>query len=66
MFEESPILIDVLASTSHKRDCFEEILVEPLATIKGDSGFLSRLKNLEEIILKLNGYKEEALCKMDD
>ena len=66
MFEESPFHIDVLASTAHKGNCFEEIMVEPLATIKGDSEFLSLLQNLEEIILELNGYKEEVFSKMDD
>ena len=66
MFEESPFLIDVLASTTHKRDYFQEIVAEPLTTIKGDSKFLSPLQNLEEIILELNGYKEEVLSKMDD
>ena len=39
MFEESPFLIDVLASVAHEGDCFEEIVAEPLATIKGDSKF---------------------------
>ena len=43
MFEESPFLIDMLASTTHKGDCFEEIVAEPLATIKGDSKFLFTL-----------------------
>ena len=66
MFEEYPFLIDVLVSVAHKRDCFEEILAEPLATIKGDSKFLFPLQNLEEIILELNGYKEEVMSKMDD
>ena len=66
MFEESPFLIDVLASAAHKGDCFEEIVVEPLATIKGDYEFLSPLQNLEQVILELNGYKEEVLSKMDD
>ena len=41
MFEESPLFIDVLAFASHKGDCFEEIVVEPLATIKGDYEFVS-------------------------
>ena len=41
-------------------------MAEPLATIKGDSKFLFPLQNLEEIILELNGYKEEVLSKMDD
>ena len=66
MFEESSFFIDVLTSTTHKGDCFEEIVVKPLATIKGDSKFLFPLQNLEEIILELNGYKEEVLSKMDD
>ena len=56
MFEESPFLIDVFASAAHKRNCFEEIVAEPLATIKGDYEFLSLLQNLEEIVLS----------KMDD
>ena len=66
MFEQSPLCINVLASTTHKGDCFEEIVAEPLATIKGDFEFLSPLQNLEEIILEMNGYKEEVLSKMDD
>ena len=65
LFEESPFLIDVLAFAAHKGDCFEEIVAEPF-TIKGDSEFLSSLQNLEEIILELNGYKEEVMSKMDD
>ena len=66
MFEESSFLIDVLASATHKGDYFEEIVAEPLATIKGDSKFLSPFQNPEEIILELNGYKEEVMSKMDD
>ena len=57
MFEESPFLINVFASATHKRDCFEEIMAEPLATIKGDFEIIFPLQNLEEIILELNGYK---------
>ena len=41
-------------------------MTEPLATIKGDYEFLPFLQNLEEIILELNGYKEEVMSKMDD
>ena len=41
-------------------------MAEPLATIKGDSEFISLLQNLEDIILELNGYKEEVMSKMDD
>ena len=66
MFEQSPLSINVFASTSHKEDYFEEIVVEPPATIKGDYEFLSPLQNLEEIILKLNGYEKKVLSKMDD
>ena len=66
MFEQSPLSINVFASASHKGDCFEEIVVEPLAKIKGDYEFLSPLKNMEEIILELNDYKEEGLSKMND
>ena len=51
----------MFASASHKGDYFEEIVAEPQAIIKGDYEFLSPLKNLEEIIFKLNGYKEEGL-----
>ena len=40
MFEESPFLIDVIASASHKGDCFEKIVTEPPSTIKGDYEFL--------------------------
>ena len=66
MFEQSPLSINVFASASHKGDCFEEIVAEPPATIKGDSEFLSPLQNLEEIILELNGYEKKVLSKMDD
>ena len=62
----TPFLIDVLASTAHKGNCFEEIVAEPLATIKGNSEFIFPLQHLEEIILELNGYKEEVMSKMDD
>ena len=55
MFEQSTLSINVFASASHKGDCFEEIVAEPPATIKGDYKFLSPLQNLEEIILELNG-----------
>ena len=66
MFEESPLFINVLAFASHKGDCFEEIVAEPLATIKEDYEFLSPIQTMEEIILELNGYEEEVLSKMDD
>ena len=48
MFEQSPLSINVFSSASYKGDCFEEIVAEPLATIKGDYEFLSPLKNLEK------------------
>ena len=64
---KSPLfIIDVLAFASHKGDCFEEIVAEPQATIKGDYEFLSPIQTMEEIIIKLNGYEEEVLHKMDD
>ena len=66
MFEESPFIIDVLAFASHKGDCFEEVVVEPLAIINGDYEFLSSIQTMEEITLELNGYEEEELSKMDD
>ena len=66
MFEQSPLSINVFTSTSHRGDCFEEIMAEPPAIIKGDFEFLSPLKNLEEIILDLNGYKNKVLSRMDD
>ena len=66
MCEQSFLSINVFASTSHKGDCFEEIMAEPPATIKMDYEFLSTLQNLEEIILELNGYKKEVMSKMDD
>ena len=56
----------MLASASHKGHYIEEIVTEPPTTIKGDSQFISPLQNLEEIILELNGYKEEVMSKMDD
>ena len=36
MFEQCPLSINVFSFASHKGYCFEEILVEPPATIKGD------------------------------
>ena len=66
MFEQSPLRINVFASASHKGDCFEEIVVKPPATIKGDYEFLSPLQSLEEIILELNGCEKKVLSKMDD
>ena len=66
MFEQSPLSINVFTFTSYKGDCFEEIVAEPPATIKGDYEFLSPLQNLEEIIIELNGYKKEVISKMDD
>ena len=41
MFEESPFLIDVLASAAHKGDCFEEIVAEPLLGFKNSKGIQS-------------------------
>ena len=66
MFEQSPLSINVFASASHKGDCFEEIVAEPRAAIKGDYEFLSPLQMLEEIILELNGCEKKVLSKMDD
>ena len=66
MFEESPFIIEVLAFASRKGDYFEEIVAEPLATIKGDYEFLFRFQIMEEIIFELNGYEEEVLSNMDD
>ena len=66
MFEQSPLSIIVFAFASHKGDCFEEIVAEPPAIIKGDSEFLSPLQSLEEIILELNGCEKKVLSKMDD
>ena len=44
MFEESPLFIDVVAFALHKGDCFEEIFIEPLATIKWDYEFFPPFK----------------------
>ena len=66
MFEKSPLIKYVFALESHKGDYFEEIVVEPLATIKRDFEFLSPIQNLEENILELNGYEEEVLSKKND
>ena len=65
-FEQSPLSINVFTSISHRGDCFEEVVVEPPAIIKGDFEFLSPLKSLKENILELNGYEEEVLSKMND
>ena len=56
----------MLASVSHTRDCFEEIVAKPPATIKGDYEFLSLFQTMEEITLELNGYEKKVLSKMDD
>ena len=66
MFEQSPLSINVFTSTSHRGDCFEEMVAEPPAIIKGDFEFISPIQNLKENILKLNGNKEEVLSKMND
>ena len=66
MFEQSPLSINVFAFASHKGDCFEEIVVEPPAIIKGDYEFLSPLQHMEEIIPELNGYEKTVMSKMDD
>ena len=66
MFEQSPLSINVFTSTSHRGDCFEEIVAEPPAIIKGDYEFLSPLQSLEENILEHNGYEEEVLFKTND
>ena len=56
----------MFSSASQKGDCFEEIVAEPPATIKGDSEFLSPLQSLEEIILELNDCEKKVLSKMDE
>ena len=56
----------LLSSKGHMFDQSPLIVAEPPATIKGDYEFLSPLQNMEEIILELNGYKEEVMSKMDD
>ena len=66
MFEQSPFSINVFTSTSLRGDCFEEIVAEPPAIIKGDFEFISPIQNLKENIFELNGYKEEVLSKMND
>ena len=65
-FEQSPLSINVFTSTPHRGDCFEEIVAEPPAIIKGEFEFLSPLQSLKENILELNGYEEEVLSKMND
>ena len=65
-FEQSPLSINVFTSTLHRGDCFEEIMAEPPAIIKGDFEFLSPLQILKENILELNAYEEEVLSKMND
>ena len=52
--------------TSHRGDCFEEIVAETPAIIKGDFEFISLIQNLKKNILELNGYIEEVLSKMND
>ena len=43
-FEQSPLSINVFKSTSHRGDCFEEIVAEPPAIIKGDLSFFPLFK----------------------
>ena len=50
-FEQSPLSINVFTSTSHRGDCFEEIVAEPPAITKGDFEFLSPLQGLKETSL---------------
>ena len=45
MFEQSPFSINVFAYASYKGDCFEDNVVEPPTTIKGDYEFLFPLSN---------------------
>ena len=66
MFEQSPFSINVFTSTSHRGDCFEEIVAEPPAIIKGHFEFISPIQNLKENIIELNGYEEGVLSKMND
>ena len=67
MFEESLLIIDVLAFASHKGDCCEETVAETLAIIKEDNEFFFfPIQTMEKIILELNGYEEELLSKTDD
>ena len=66
MFEQSPLTLNVFTSTSHRGDCFEEIVAEPPSIIKEDFGFISPFQILNENILELNGYEEEVLSKMND
>ena len=65
-FEQSPLSINVFTSTSHRGDCFEEIVAKPPAIIKGHFEFISQIQNLKKNILELNGYEEEVLSKMND
>ena len=52
--------------TSHRGDCFEEIVAEIPTIIKRDFEFISLIQNLKKNILELNGYIEEVLSKMND
>ena len=61
-----PLKHKCVSSTSHGGDCFEEIVAESPAIIKGDFEFISPIQNMKENILELNGYKEEVLSKMND
>ena len=65
-FEQSPLSINVFTSTSHREDCFEEIVAESPSIVKGDFEFISPLQSLKQNILELNGYEEEVLFKMND
>ena len=56
----------MFTSTSHRGDCFEEIVAEPPSIIKGHFEFISPIQNLKENIFELNGYEEEVLSKMND
>ena len=56
----------MFTSTSHRDDCFEEIVAKPPAIIKGHFEFISTIQNLKENILERNGYEEGVLCKMNE
>ena len=53
-------------TSTHRGDCFEEIVAESPTIIKGDFEFISPIQNIKENILELNGYEEEELSKMND
>ena len=60
MFEQSPLSINVFASASHKGDCFEEIVAEPVAPLSRPDP-LGRIRTESGMQLKSLHYSKSYL-----